>query len=401
MRACVRKLLHGTLAVALLLSLTGCWSGVELNRRAFARVMLIDKGEHGLELTLGFPLPNRMTSGKGTGGSDMSGGQPFTFITKSGDSLIEAYRRIQADMSRRITFGQLRSIVIGQAFAKEGIEPLLDFAARETRLHINASLYATEGDAKAFTTIPVTTERFPTDILANFVKEHVTITATVKDMLTAMLSGGDLLLPTLVFGNQGAAQEKRAAQWMSTNGSMLLRKGRMAGSLSTEESKGAMWILGQLKELEYVAPSPEDGKMVSYLVRHSKTKIEPKWDGTRLVIAIRCSAVATVLATDSDMDLTDPAKLASLKLPLETKLEEQLTKAVERAKKHKTEPYKFSQHIQWTYPKLWAGLQPDWRDYFAERTEVRSEFDVSIKWYGAAQGPEWNRRFHQEEESGS
>lgn len=46
-----------------LLLLTGCWSSVELNDRAFVRMMVLDKTKSGIELSLDFSLPNRLIPG--------------------------------------------------------------------------------------------------------------------------------------------------------------------------------------------------------------------------------------------------------------------------------------------------------------------------------------------------
>ncbi|WP_152619355.1 Ger(x)C family spore germination protein [Cohnella kolymensis] len=226
-----------------LLILGGCWSSEELHDRAFARVMLLDKADNGIELTLGFPLPNRMSSGK-AGGGDAGGAsaKPFTFVTKTGKDIGDAYRQIQSDVPRRITFGQLRNVLIGKKLAQEGVQPIADFAAREPSIHVNANLFVTEGKVKDFADIPVVFERFPTDILTAYAETKIIVPVTIKDLLMSVYIGGDLVLPRLVFSRKGAEFEENGNKWMGTDGSVILRQGKMAGVLSTPETRAALWI---------------------------------------------------------------------------------------------------------------------------------------------------------------
>ncbi|WP_411503609.1 hypothetical protein [Brevibacillus centrosporus] len=47
--------------------LTGCWSSVELNNRSFVRIIFLDKVNDGVEVTLSFPLANRLIPGQSGG----------------------------------------------------------------------------------------------------------------------------------------------------------------------------------------------------------------------------------------------------------------------------------------------------------------------------------------------
>lgn len=105
-----------------LLILSGCWSSLELNERLFVRMLIVDKAEQGIELTLVFPLPNLLIPGtaEGTGQQE---GKAHSYMTQAGADIGQAYRNIQANLTRRINFGQTRVIVVGRELAEEGIEP--------------------------------------------------------------------------------------------------------------------------------------------------------------------------------------------------------------------------------------------------------------------------------------
>jgi spore germination protein KC len=381
-----------TCLVCLLLCLQGgCWSSAELSERAFARLLLLDYSDEGVELTLGFPLPNRVSTGGGAAGGGDSKSDNFTYVTKSGKTIAEAYRKIQADLSRKITFGQLRSVLIGRKLAEKEIQPLVDFIMRLPSIHINANLFVTDGDVKQFTKIPVTFERFPTDIMSEYAEQQVTIMITIKDMLFAIYSGGDLILPLLVFGKAEVLDSKSSGNWLGTDGAALFKQGTMIGTLNTQEMRGSLWIIGQLSSAVISVSSPTDGKPVSFLIQQANSKVKPIIHGDQITFQIQCKANVSLLMTESSIDVTDPSQLKQLEQRLADKIEGRIDMAMARARKAKADPFHFGQYIKWRYPQKWKTLEANWRDTFANDIHVDSHIDMTIKWLGAVKNPELNR----------
>jgi spore germination protein KC len=382
-----RTLFLTLVTVSVLLVQSGCWSAVELNERGFARMMLLDKTDKGIEMTLGFPLPNRMGGQQGGGGSEPA----FTFVTKTSATLGDAYRQIQSDLPRRITFGQLRNIVIGRPYAEGGLESLVDFVARVPNIHINANLFVTEGRVKQFTEFPVTFEKFPTDILTRYAKDRVTVMTTLKDVLASLYHGGDFIAPMLVFGRQGATDEKSGGKWMSTDGAALMQKGRLVDTLSSIETRGAMWITGDLNDAEFDVASPSDGKNISFLVNLSESRVKSKVHGDQIRIYIICKALAKVILTNSDIDLSNAYQLKRVEQALEKVLEERINMAVEKTRQVRTDAFQLGRSVEWRYPRQWKGIQPEWRRRLATDVKINPQIDIRVKWFGAVRKPEWNR----------
>ncbi|MET3287443.1 UNVERIFIED_CONTAM: spore germination protein KC [Brevibacillus sp. OAP136] len=382
----IQKLLFFTIATLPLFVLTGCWSSVELNDRSFARMMLIDKAKEGIELTLAFPLPNRLIPGQ-SGGTGEQTGKPYTFISKKGRDIGEAYRKIQADLSRSITFGQTSVIVLGNGLAKEGMMQVLDFLQREPRIHINASIYLTPGKAQELMVVPSIFERFPVDILVDYSKAHVTLNTTVKDCLVAFYHGGDIILPSLTFETKTLPTEMENPQkWMGTGGAGIFRQGKLVASLSTYEMRGAMWVMGQMRNAEVSVKSSTDGKYVDYMVNQTRTKITPSISGDQVMIKIKVEADASLITSDSDVDLLDPAQQHKLEQGISDLVEKRMAKAVERAKASGADVFRFGEYIDWYEPRQWRRIAPQWRELYRKVT-VSYDAHVTIKRLGTVKEP--------------
>ncbi|MBE1445631.1 spore germination protein KC [Paenibacillus sp. OAS669] len=371
-------------ALPLLLLVSGCWSTVELNDRAFARMMIFDKGKEGIELTLGFPLPNRMIPGMAGSGGGPQSGSPYTFITKEGVNVGQALRNIQIDLSRKITLGQSSVVVIGKELAQEGIDPVLEFLAREPRVHINASVFVTEGKGKEIANIPTIFERFPTDILTAYVLQHETMQTTIKDFLMANYTGGDMIAPLLYFKPQKIASEKGKLQdWMGVGGAAIFKNKKLQSTIGVKEMRGALWVVGQLADAEITIPSPSDGRKVSFFIEHSHTKIKPQLSGGKASIHLQCTANARLLSSDSMLDAEDPKQLKELEHQLETEVERRIMSVIDKTREAKADAFQFGNFIAWYYPKQWKTLQPQWVEHYSNRTaEVIIHADIDIRRLG-------------------
>ncbi|MBE1442759.1 Ger(x)C family spore germination protein [Paenibacillus sp. OAS669] len=370
-----------------LLLLTGCWNSIEINDRAFVKMMLLDKSESGIEVTLAFPLPNRLIPGQ-SGGSGGQTGKPYTFVTKTGRDIGEAYRFIQADLSRKITFGQTSIVVIGNAMAKEGIVPVLEFIAREPRFHINASMFVTEGKVKKMMAVPVVFERFPVDILVAYAKQHITVRATVKDALMATYSGGDLLIPKLNFEMKTLPSEKdKTQQWMGTDGAAIFKLGKMVGTLDTNEMRGAMWVQETVKDSEITVPSTIDGKEVSFMVKNNRTSIKPDLSGDQITINIQSRANADLISSESDINFQDAKQRAILEHDLATLVQDRMSKAIKKSQEAGSDAFQFGQYIDWNYPLKWISIEPQWRYLYAKKVKFNIQARIIIKHIGTEKHP--------------
>ncbi|NHN29694.1 Ger(x)C family spore germination protein [Paenibacillus agricola] len=368
-----------------LLLLTGCWSSVELNDRAFVRMIVVDKTKSGIELSLDLSLPNRLIPGS-AGGSGEQTGKPYTYVSNSGSDIGEAYRKIQSDLSREISFGQTRVVIFGRELAEEGIEPILDFFAREPRMHSNAYLFVTPGRAKEIESITAIVERFPTDILVAYSNSHVTVDTTLKDFLVVNYSGGDVIIPMLKFEKKRIESEKEKEQTsMGTNGAAIFREAKMVGTLNVKEMRGALWILGKFKDGEMSVPSPTDGKYVSFMVQRSTTHTTPKIREDQIEIQIQCKAEAEVLSSSSNINLLDTKQLKKLEQSLNMEVKKRMESAIAKVKEANSDPFIFGNYIDWHYPKKWKSIKPDWRYYYSNNLKEEIQANITIKRLGTLQ----------------
>ncbi|MGW9123621.1 Ger(x)C family spore germination protein [Paenibacillus chitinolyticus] len=361
--------------------LAGCWSSVELNDRAFVRIVMVDKTDDGYELVLGMPLANRLIPGE-VGGGSQSGREPFTYFSKIETNLSDAFRKIQNDLSRKITFGQTHVVIIGNRYAEEGIGSLLDLIAREPRVHINANLFVTHGSVDQIIHLPLTMERFPSDIFYAYGKRKIATAINFKDILKAHYMGGDFLVTRLVFGKAGIMNESKEENWMGPDGAVVFKGDKMVGSLPGKKAAGALWIQGQPETREITVPSPTDGKAVSLLVERNSTRIRPELTGETFTYNIHVKTDLDIVASYSNINLKDHRQLKEMEKSVENKIKEDVEHSIRLTQQMGTDAFQLNRFLEWKYPKEWNRMRKEWDEIFSKKVRIQCTSDATIRRIG-------------------
>lgn len=236
--------------ILLLLNLTGCWSSkVELDELTFVYGLFIDVGKEAgtVEITINSPLPNRLNSGSqpSSGGGD---GNSYSTVSKTADTIADAMLLVQKDLTRQLSLSQLKIIVLGKAYAEQGIGELLLWIRREPSLPLGTYVMASPGSAKEMNTLTPIYEQLPSDVLRSFGTEKYMFSTTIKDCIFAEASGVGFAINNLSFGKkEETTKEGKPQYWAGIQGAMLFQNEKMKGILKLKEGRALAWAAGKLK----------------------------------------------------------------------------------------------------------------------------------------------------------
>ncbi|WP_409343075.1 Ger(x)C family spore germination protein [Paenibacillus sp. MBLB4367] len=378
------------LLFALVPLLSGCWSRVEINDRSIVTGVFIDKGsEPGmLELTLAFPLPNRISSSMQSG--SQSSGNPYATVTKQGENFAIALRKIQSDLTRRIAWGHTRIIVIGRELAEEGIRPLLEFVARQPSFQLKTFVMVAPGKAREITQLTPVFERSPYEVLREFGAQPALIDTNVRDFLTALDDEPDMYTNLLTFGENKMVSEKgKTSGWAGTYGSAVFREGRMVGTLDVDETRALFWMDGGMRSAAITVRMPDNGKLISVLFVPEKPDILVKLENGGIVYEIIVRAVGDVISSESNLDLVDPASLELIQKRFNAQLEAYIRKGLSRTQQLRSDVLQLGKYVDWRYPKKWKQISEDWRDVYKNEVSFRVRADLQITRLGKETNPLW------------
>jgi spore germination protein KC len=366
--------------------LTGCWSRVEVNDRAFVTGVFVDKGENGnIDLTLSFPLTNRLAS-PSIGGVSPTG-NPYAAITKSGKSISEAYRKIQSDLPRRINWGHTRVIVAGEDMAKEGILPILEFVVRNPSFSIRNTFLVTPGKAKELANLVPAFERYPNEVLREFTQKKNTLDTTVKDFLET--ENGDMIVGLLTKGKEKLVSEKGKKElWVGTNGMALFKNYKMVGKINQRVARGALWMKNRMEISGINLASPTDHKNISLLVLSAKTKLLPS-KKDKYTFDVFVKAEDDILESYSNIDLTDPEKVHLIEDEAGREIKSRIYEVFRDSQEKKADVFQLGSYLSWYKPKVWESSKSEWPSIYKDKVKLNIHIDLNIKRSGSEQNSFW------------
>ncbi|NOU74239.1 Ger(x)C family spore germination protein [Paenibacillus sp. LMG 31458] len=385
------RLSLGVYLVMLPMLLSGCWSRVEINDRLFVTAMMVDAGEKEDEfkLTLGFPMASRMSSlQKGAGGGSDS--NPYMTVTKTGESIAAAYRKIQSDLSRQINWGHARVILVGDKMARRGLRPILEFALRQPSFHTKAFVYLIAGETTSMEGIIPIPERFPSEMLRELAAQRSIIDAKVRDLLLGGPDLSDGLIGRLKVEKEAMGSEKgKTGIRVINNGAGMIKDEKLIGYYDVPQMRGALLIMGRLENGLISVASPTDGKTVDLIVVQVKSKIKVETRGDRVLFRILIDAQVEVLASASDIDLQSPAQIKKLEARLNDQLKDRVVGVLEKSQRMGADVCQLGNYLDWYKPSVWKRWKADWHGHYMNDVDFKAETDAHIQRLGAERNPYW------------
>ncbi|MEK3767875.1 Ger(x)C family spore germination protein [Paenibacillus sp. FSL R5-0887] len=373
--------------ILLLLNLTGCWSSkVELDELTFVYGLFIDVGKEAgtVEITINSPLPNRLNSGSqpSSGGGD---GNSYSTVSKTADTIADAMLLVQKDLTRQLSLSQLKIIVLGKAYAEQGIGELLLWIRREPSLPLGTYVMASPGSAKEMNTLTPIYEQLPSDVLRSFGTEKYMFSTTIKDCIFAEASGVGFAINNLSFGKkEETTKEGKPQYWAGIQGAMLFQNEKMKGILKLKEGRALAWAAGKLKLSVYSVTwdGGESAASVVFVSTKSSKKVKITDKGPVFTVKLKGKASVIYLRDPKKRNLEEISNIITEKLS--DKVTANLTKAIRLSQQAGADVLQLGMLLEWNDPKLWKQLRERWDNYYAHEADIKVKTDFRIVDFGTA-----------------
>lgn len=419
--------------LALLLSTAlfsgGCWDRVELNALAVADMMAIDLTEDGqLRVSLQFVVPAELA---GTVGASSSGGErdPFYTIEATGATLPEAFTRIQAKLPRRLFTSHIRTVVLGEEFARSGITPVFDSLTRMRELRITADVVATRGEGRELLTASPRLGRLPSTALTNLLYQMIVPPRNIRQVAIALASEGiDPFLPWITVTRRTETQldPGAAGQEFEIRGIAVFRGDRLAGFVPLAEARGLSWLVDEVpfatatirwpppgeegdapREPSDLAPAersiqqamppgpgpdrPGGGlrepSQISPLVIRGSVDLRSRVEDNEIRIEVRVRATDDIVTNQAGLDFTDPSVIPHLEKALAKDVEERMRAILRLAQDvFQADIFGFGALVRRSHPEVWRQVKANWHEVFS-KLPVDIEVKPQVRRVGLTNSP--------------
>ena len=364
-----------TLLTVLLLSLaTGCWNRRELNDLAIAVGLGIDRIDNDRYLVSAQVVEPGEVAEK-AGGSRA----PVILYSETGNTVLEALRKMTTKSPRRIYLAHLRVLILGEKLAREGIGEVLEFMLRESELRTDFIVAIAKGrEAKELLKILTPLEKLPSVKIFKSMEtsQHkwAPSLSVTLDRLTADLTsdGKHPVLATVeVTGDAEAGNDKSNLEHIDVPAGItssrlaVFKKDKLIGWLNEKESKGYNYIINKISSTVGFMPCPNGGKFAVEVMR-SHANVKARTEDGEPIVNVELRVKQNINEVMCKIDLTKADTYAELDRRSVQKLESILESAINKAQKqYKSDIFGFGEAVHRADPKLWKQLQHDWDQHFA------------------------------------
>lgn len=395
-----RIALLGLLMLAAATALPACWDRREVDDLGIVLATGVDLAPGGKVRVIVHNI-NPSALGRGMGG--MGGGavpgagsKPYRNRSAEGDTIFETLRDLSRQTPRQLFFAHNQVILISERLARErGLKEILDFFERNPQVRRTTWLLVGKGSLEALLDEPGRLEISPARRLFGIISERdLTSQYAVQrlgDFMEMMESEGSQPFTAVVerVPNPATPEEHRNRvpeghisephQNILINGTAVFRRDRMAGWLNPKESRGLLWVTGEVRGGIIDVPNPDrEDRSVSLEILRSKTKLRPEIRDGRVYLTVEIKEESNLGETMGPLDLTKPETVDRLERLLAAAIRNEVEASLAKAQQeYRVDVFGFGEAVHRKYPKQWKQMKKNWEDIFpGVQVEVQVEAKI-------------------------
>ena len=375
------------LIIPIIILLTGCWNYYELNNLAICTGIAIDKIDDKYEVTylISNAKKNETSAKEGEAGT--------TTYSGIGDTIQDAINDMKVKMPFEPYSGHLVVTIISEDIAKDGIENILDYLARDTESrNFFYILLSKNTKAKNILEIISPLQTFPSQTIASDIEtssadSSLIYEITYNDFIYTLLEQGinPVLNSITIIGNIEKGTDSKelsntvpqATIKIDTLG--IFKDDKLLGWATIDESKGINLLTNNVKNL-YIKTKCEDKYMMNY-IENIKTKTNIDLENNK--VKVKITGNAKILETNCKINLENTETINNI----EKNIKEELNRIINEStylvqKKYTTDVLGYGKTIHKKNPKKWNEIKDNWETIF-KNLKIESEIDIKINNQGS------------------
>jgi len=392
-----RRVAFAALLFVFLTLPAGCWDQREVEQLGIVLATAVDKGQGDqLEVHVQVVIP-RALAGGGMGG--MGGGgmitRPYRHYSAPGSTVFEAMRRLSMEAPRRLFYAHNQVILIDEGVARERLREVLDFFDRSTQIRRHVWVLITKpGQVHEVLTAPSPLELIPAQRLVGMIRERSLSSQTAPqrlgDFVEMLEEEGQqpftalaVVVPTRPGGGQEAARREgnRGMEEFGAeppvnirlSGAAVFLGDRMVGALDERETRGLLWVRGEVRGGSMTVPCGEQEKITVEILR-SRARIEPRAQNGPLGFVVEIRTEGNITESHCRMDLRKPETLEVLSAYQAAEIAKEVEAALTRAKTMRADVFGFGATLHRKMPGHWHQVKEQWEDVWPKlAVDVRVE----------------------------
>ncbi|MEB3102597.1 Ger(x)C family spore germination protein [Ferviditalea candida] len=363
---------------------TGCWDLVEIDDQALVMASGLDYAENNqVEVTLQFALPAGIATTQG------GVGKTVMAITEKGKDGLAALQKIQEQLPRKIFLGHRSIVVIGEKYARHGIEQVLDEFMRSPYSRSNTYILTAHGTtAKELLQTPFLYEQIPAIGLKKNQLGGFSLSIKLPEFLNAIASYGR----SPITGAVRLIDNTSEGKLFRIDEVAVYRENKLSGFLAQREANSLFWLPNGPKHNDMTIKVKEKtafqkGTITCQILRPS-AKIHADIKKGKPSFTFDLKVSGRVMENDSNLDLSSVSNLKLVENKFSEHIEQLSRRTIQQLQqKLKTDALGFGEVLHREHPYYWKKIKEQWEQDLYPNVPVAVKVDVNIERIGRTQGP--------------
>lgn len=365
------KVICFSILVFSMLFLTGCWNYREVDTLGIVAGLAIDKGEQGSKYHVTFEV------------LDLSGGSKSPakpkLLETEGDTVFDAVRNAIKISDKKLFFSDCKLVILSSDLAADGIQPVLDWFARDTEPRLTLNLII----SKEKTAAEILSLQNSGDDIASF---------KIADMIDHNMSflgqspkvelyqaynklegkGVSLVLPSV------KVDTEKSGKFLNLAGTSVFKKDKLLGFLDNGDSKFFLFATGKVKGGLFLTKVDSSDTNVSLEISGSETKITPVLSNGKLSMKIDITLKAAMGEDNTGGGKLPENAIEVIQKSAEKQLVEGVSGIIKRVQKeYDSDIFGFGTLVYQTDPNFWKEIEPEWDKIFASlKCDVTAKVEI-------------------------
>lgn len=362
-------------AVICIITLSGCQTARNLNSISIVVGMGVDNAPEADQTLVTFQIVNPEAMQNPSSDKGQSAGKAYWNISQAGETIFDAARDVTHQTGKKLYFSHSDVIILGRNVAEAGLQKVMDFFLRNTEMRPKSWILIADGTAEEVFNIESKFDKIPSQNLAKTVKDFHTSShfkaISIQEFANNLLSEATSPIIPLV-----KVIEKNSQKTISIDGLAVLNKDKMVGTLNETETRGLLWVTGDVTG-GVIPISSSDGKgKLSVEIISAKSKIIPQINADHITMHIKIFMEGAITEQTVPQSLEKLPTIALLEQNLAGAIEEEILAALIKSQELSADIFGFGDMIHKRFPNKWAELKNNWPAAYAT---IVPSIDVEAK----------------------
>ncbi len=373
----VRKTIIILLIFSLLPLSTACWDQREVEDIGVVFATGIDLNPDGkIKLIVQTINPTPIGGTGGSGGiAGVGAPRPFSNYSYESNTVLHSIRELSRIVPRQLFFAHNQIIIVSEKFAAErGMDEVLDFFLRNPQIRRTTWLLIAKDD------LPLIMNQ-PAQLIVGLIEDrHLNSKFAIQRI-------GDFAenLHSKKVGSYTAILERRPNEAVPSqpeavspgtgnvsryeliiSGTAVFKGDKMIGELNATESRGLLWVLGEVDggAIE-VKDEEQKENILSLEILRSKSRVKPEIIDGNIYFTVEIHVISNVAESATGFKLSQAKTIKNLESLQSQAVKSEVTAVLNKAQKeYKVDIFDFSGAVYRKYPEVWKTIEKDWNEIF-------------------------------------